>query len=603
MADQSVPHPSGLKKVGFCLEKLATTHSYEPDSFKLHRLPSPRPGELLGLIGTHKTGKSTALKILGGRLKPNLGRFDDPPDWPEILTHVKDCYFKSYFADVLAKKPRIVFQHQDFTDLRNDRFFVGETLKMYDQRGKLEEVCDALDLNSHLKRNLRSLTPGLLQVVTIAAKALQKGDVYIFDEPSHFLDVAQRLNVARVIRSLLTPDNYVIVADHDLTLVDYVSDAIFCVYGKPEAYGVVTKPYNTRSGIEAYLDGFDLLETQYMRAASPSDFVARKTAPKEFHNEGCPRLQYPDMTSTFKRLKLQVTGAEFKYWQICVVLGESGTGKTTFIRMLTSLYAGLHPPDEVKGVEPWSPPYTVSYKPQLTILKSGCTVRQLLKRLRVDDDVRPGFKTEVLTPLQIDQMMDRDLDTLSPGETPKLDIACCLAKTACLYLIDEPSEYLDAEERIVTSMAIRQHVLNMGKSAVVVERDFMMAAYLADQVILVEPPAITGSATSTSRRPSTITESVTSTSRRPSTITESVTCNSRRPSTVPKSVPTAPDFVTSSPHTRFNGMRIFAEQQNITFRKDRLSFRFLPKVNKLGSTEDEEQKRAGNYLDPKLNWA
>lgn len=52
-----------------------TTHRYAANAFKLHRLPIPRPGQVLGLVGTNGIGKSTALKILAGKLKPNLGRF------------------------------------------------------------------------------------------------------------------------------------------------------------------------------------------------------------------------------------------------------------------------------------------------------------------------------------------------------------------------------------------------------------------------------------------------------------------------------------------------------------------------------------------------
>ena len=53
-----------------------TTHRYGPNQFKLHRLPTPRAGEVLGLVGTNGIGKSTALKVLAGKTKPNLGRFD-----------------------------------------------------------------------------------------------------------------------------------------------------------------------------------------------------------------------------------------------------------------------------------------------------------------------------------------------------------------------------------------------------------------------------------------------------------------------------------------------------------------------------------------------
>lgn len=71
------------------------THRYSANSFKLHRLPMPRPGQVLGLVGTNGIGKSTALKILSGKLKPNLGRYDDPPDWEEILKYFRGSELQS----------------------------------------------------------------------------------------------------------------------------------------------------------------------------------------------------------------------------------------------------------------------------------------------------------------------------------------------------------------------------------------------------------------------------------------------------------------------------------------------------------------------------
>ena len=71
------------------------THRYSANSFKLHRLPMPRPGQVLGLVGTNGIGKSTALKILSGKLKPNLGRYDNPPDWAEILKYFRGSELQS----------------------------------------------------------------------------------------------------------------------------------------------------------------------------------------------------------------------------------------------------------------------------------------------------------------------------------------------------------------------------------------------------------------------------------------------------------------------------------------------------------------------------
>jgi ATP-binding cassette subfamily E protein 1 len=78
-----------------------TTHRYGPNSFKLHRMPMPRAGEVLGLVGTNGIGKSTALKVLSGNLKPNLGNFADPPEWKDILKYFRGNELQGYFTKLL----------------------------------------------------------------------------------------------------------------------------------------------------------------------------------------------------------------------------------------------------------------------------------------------------------------------------------------------------------------------------------------------------------------------------------------------------------------------------------------------------------------------
>jgi len=85
-----------------------TTHRYGPNSFKLHRLPVPRPGQVLGLVGTNGIGKSTALKILAGKMKPNLGKFTDPPNWDDILRHFRGSELQKYFTHLLEDKMKLL---------------------------------------------------------------------------------------------------------------------------------------------------------------------------------------------------------------------------------------------------------------------------------------------------------------------------------------------------------------------------------------------------------------------------------------------------------------------------------------------------------------
>ena len=70
----------------------------------------------------------------------------------------------------------------------------------------------------------------------------------MFDEPSSYLDVKQRLKAALAIRDLLMAEKFIIVVEHDLAVLDYLSDFICVLYGMPGAYGVVTMPFSVREG-------------------------------------------------------------------------------------------------------------------------------------------------------------------------------------------------------------------------------------------------------------------------------------------------------------------------------------------------------------------
>ncbi|KAJ2174744.1 Fe-S cluster-binding ribosome biosynthesis protein, partial [Coemansia sp. RSA 532] len=223
------------------------THRYSANSFKLHRLPEPRAGQVLGMVGRNGTGKSTALKILAGKMKPNLGQFSSPPDWEDIIRYFRGSALQNYFTRVLQDdlhalmKPQYVDNLAKITDGK-----VGALLKGKMQRENVRDMIKDLDLSDLLTRKVAQLSGGELQRFAIAMVSVQQGDVYMFDEPSSYLDVKQRLNAARVIRSLLSATSYVIVVEHDLSVLDYLSDYVCILYGVPSAYGVVTMPYSVR---------------------------------------------------------------------------------------------------------------------------------------------------------------------------------------------------------------------------------------------------------------------------------------------------------------------------------------------------------------------
>lgn len=541
------------------------THRYGPNSFKLHRLPMPRAGQVLGLVGTNGIGKSTALKILAGKQKPNLGKFDNPPDWAQILVYFRGSELQNYFTRILEDNLKAIIKPQYVDHIpKAVKGKLIDIMNSKNQRNNLEWAMSELDLNHVKDREIEVLSGGELQRFAIAVVVVQTSDVYMFDEPSSYLDVKQRLKAATTIRSVVAGEEglqkFVIVVEHDLAILDYLSDYICCLYGTPSAYGVVTMPFSVREGINIFLAGF--IPTENLRFRDEELNFKMASSTELFDNPGRNHMyRYPDMTKTMKgggegggagrSFILHVENGSFTDSEIIVMLGENGTGKTTFIRMM----AGLLKSDEaVKAEEEGDmdkaaalgvPQLNVSYKPQKISPKFQGTVRQLLHKKIRDSYVHPQFVSDVMRPMSMDPIMDNGVQDLSGGELQRVAIVLCLGTPADIYLIDEPSAYLDSEQRIAASKVIKRFIMHAKKTAFIVEHDFIMATYLADRVVVYDG---------------------------------------------------APGVETTahSPQALIPGMNTFLKQLNITFRRDPSNYR--PRINKMDSIKDREQKAAGNYF-------
>ncbi|KAG8901304.1 Fe-S cluster-binding ribosome biosynthesis protein [Tulasnella sp. 403] len=464
------------------------THRYSANSFKVHRLPIPRPGQVLGLVGTNGIGKSTALKILAGKLKPNLGRYDDPPDWQEILKYFRGSELQNYFTKVLEDNLKALIKPQYVDHIPRMLKQPMTVSKMLDS--KLEKdnkafMVKELELEAVLDRDVSQLSGGELQRFAIAMSCIQNADVYMFDEPSSYLDVKQRLKAAQVIRGLLHPSCYVIAVEHDLSVLDYLSDFVCCLYGKPSMYGVVTMPYSVREGINIFLDGF--IPTENLRFREDSLSFKMMENAEEFTIDHSAHFTYPNMTKTLGSFKLKVEGGGFTNSEIIVMLGENGMGKTTFIKLLAG-----DTPDEGEDAQM---NLAVSLKPQKIAPKFQGTVRMLLLKQIKPAMLHQQFLNDVVKPMNLDPIMDQEVLTLSGGELQRVAIVLALGKPCNIYLLDEPSSFLDSEQRIVASKVIKRFVLNSKKTAFIIEHDFIMATYLADRVIVFEgQPAIAAKA-------------------------------------------------------------------------------------------------------------
>ncbi len=512
------------------------SYRFGPNTFKLFRLPIPSSGIVLGLLGQNGIGKTTALNILSGEIKLNLGNYEEPPNWQGIIHHFRGSTLQEYFQKLSDGELKVVHKPQYVDKIpRVVSGKVKDLLEKVDARDKLKSLSEELQLQAIWDRTLEVLSGGELQTVAIAATICREADVYLFDEPSSYLDVKQRLQVARAIRSLRKDGKTVIVAEHDLAILDYLSDQICIFYGMPGVYGIISRVHGVRVGINIYLQGY-----------IPDENVRFRKEPIIFHVKppavglvaGETLLKWDSMTKSYEGFVLSAVPAEAMQGEVVGVLGPNGIGKTTFVKLL----AGVEKPDA--GAPSTQEMLTVSYKPQYISAEYKGTVEELLNDVAKEEFDSSWYKSTLLQPLNVEPLLDRDVTELSGGELQKVAIAACLSRKADLYLLDEPSAYLDVEERLSMARTIRRLVESRNVTAFVVEHDVVAQDFLADRLVIFSgEPGVFG--------------------------------------------------VANPPTSLRRGMNDFLKDMKITFRRDPATKR--PRVNKEDSKLDRHQKKIGEY--------
>ncbi len=507
-------------------------HRYGQNQFELFGLPNIKEGSVVGILGPNGIGKSTIIQILSGELKPNLGNYDEEVEWETIINHFKGSQLQSYFKKLSEGNLKVSHKPQ-MVDMLSKvaKGEVGELLKRVDERGKIDEVSEVLEIKSVLNRDISKLSGGELQRVAIAAATLKDADFYYFDEPTSWLDVKQRLNAVKVIRSLADEGKSVMVIEHDLAALDAISDYVHILYGHPGAYGVVSQMRGVRVGINTYIGGF-LKEENVRFRRQPIVFDVR---PPSEVIEGEVLAEYTVLKKSYNGFSIEVEEGEVQYNEIVTAFGPNGIGKTTFARML----AADIKPDQGKIKKKVS----IAYKPQYLSSNFDGTVMEFLMT-NAPTYGTPLFKTEIVKPFTLDEIMEKNVKDLSGGELQRLAIAAALSKDADIYLFDEPTAFLDVEQRLRAARAIRKIIESRHVASIIIDHDIVFIDYISDRaMVFYGEPGVEGYAT--------------------------------------------------SPMDLRSAMNRFLSDVGITFRRDKETKR--PRVNKFESYLDREQKEKGEY--------
>lgn len=510
-------------------------HQYGVNSFRLYRLPTPRKGSVVGLLGRNGMGKSTLVNILSGNIKPNFGNYQDKITWDHILKNFQGTELKSHFEKIANGNMRASIKPQLVYLISNA--FNGtakELLKMYDERKVGENLVEELGLKNALDRNVSELSGGELQRLAVAVTSAKDADYYFFDEPSSYNDVYQRLAVAKVIQDLAKEGKSVMVVEHDMALLDYLSDYIHILYGEAGAYGIVSSLQSTKLGINNFLEGF--LTTENVRFREKA-FRFDTISSIDDVILDAPVARYTDITKAFPLFKLKIYAGQVRRGEIVGIVGANALGKTTFMRML----AGVDRPDS-GNIEIGA---RISFKPQYLKQDYDGDVHSLLY-VAYNQNAIEGSKIEeqILIPMGIKKLYEKNVKNLSGGELQKVAVAASLMRQADIYALDEPSAFLDIEDRIALAKFLQRFIRAQGKSAIIIDHDIQLIDHVADSLVIFEGyPSLEGKA--------------------------------------------------SPPMQKEAGMNKFLKALSVTYRRDENTGR--PRVNKEGGRLDRMQKDSGDY--------
>ena len=502
-------------------------HQYGINGFRIFDLPLLNENSTIGIVGKNGIGKTTIVNILSNNTKANFGEFlEEIPNeiyFKNLIDKYKGSALQNYFTKLRDEKIRVAFKLQQIINI--PKVFSGSVLNLLKKVQKDEKVIikfsKKFNIEKILDRDIKVLSGGELQRVALCSTLLKKDicNLFIFDEITNYLDIYQRLNTSKIIKEELSQKTNIVI-EHDLIILDYLCDYIHLMYGETNAFGMLTGIKSSKQAINEYLEGFSKQENVRFRDKKVS-FDKTSINSQDFKDK---LVEWEEDEISFDKFSLKINKGVINKGEIIGIIGENALGKTCFVKYLEKKL-------DIK----------VSFKPQLIEQSDDLVLSILSSYSNFKDNF---YDVYVLKPLDIGKLYEKKLEDLSGGELQKFAIVKCLLEDSDIYLFDEPTAFLDIEERLNLSKILKNFFDIKKKSAIIIDHDLVFIDYLSNKLmVFLGEPSIKG--------------------------------------------------VTNSPVSLRDGMNTFLKTLNITFRRDENNKR--PRVNKFDSVNDKNQKQLGEY--------
>ena len=500
-------------------------HRFDFNGFDLYGLPFPIEGKILGILGPNGIGKTSAIRILVKEIKPNFGEIGKEYGIEEIKKIYRGKEIQNYLEKIEKNEIKISYKPQRIDLIpKIAKGKVKNFLEKFDERKIYKEILKDFDVEIEDK-SIEELSGGELQIFAITIAISKNADVYFFDEPSNFLDIYQRMNLVKIFKKFLE-NKTVIIIDHDITFLDAICDYVQIFYGMPSVYGNVSSLYSSRVGINSFFEGFLKNENIKFREKIVLDFGNRIEPKNEII------LEFENIRKRYDKFELYVENGNIRKKEVIGVIGRNALGKSTFANIISGKI-------DFEGYI--SKKIEISFKPQFIAKDFDGTVQEYLEK---EKKINEKIINEIINPLGIQKLLLKNYKNLSGGETQIVEIAKCLMKDADLYILDEPSAFLDIEQRLNLFKNLRRFIENNEKSFLIIDHDILFISHISNRILLFD------------------------------------------------GIPGKKGFARM--YELKDGLNEFLKKTEITFRVDKETKR--PRINKIGSKADREQKEKGIYF-------